>query len=555
MTTGSPTVLILGAGINGCALARELALNGVSVWVVDCADLAAGATAGSSRLVHGGLRYLEYGEFDLVKESLAERARLVRLAPQFVRPLQLWIPVSSRLGGAIGAIGRFFGWKYWPVPKAERGALLVRAGLAFYDAYTHDPHWPKYQVARTSQPGTLRVDSKKYRWLLSYFDAQVAFPECLTTALLEDACNLSEKQGLDFRVMTYSKATLCGSTVQIVPVAENLGTAATIDPAVIINATGAWVDETLERLHVPSERLIGGTKGSHFFTFNERLREAIQCQGIYAEASDGRPIFITPLDGAVLVGTTDVPFEGPPEQATATESELRYLLDTVNSILPEVRLTWSDIDFHCSAVRPLPYVTAATTGAITRRHALVKNESAVVPLFSIVGGKLTTMRSLAESTAAAVLAQLGRSATANSQDRPIPGGEDYPPDGEALGARLRKIAERTGFSADSVRAVWRLCGSQTECYLTNPPDRELLPDTDFPCCYARAAIERQWASTLADLVERRLMLLYHQRLTRACLVRLAKLLVETGRLATAQVESAVTGEIERLGARYGKRIE
>ena len=222
MTTGSQTVLILGAGINGCALARELALNGVSVWVVDNADLATGATSGSSRLMHGGLRYLEYGEFDLVKESLAERARLLRLAPQFVRPLQLWIPVSNRLGGIIGAIGRFFGWKYWPAPNAERGVVLVRAGLAFYDAYAHDPHWPKHQLARTTQPGTLPVDAEKYRWLLSYFDAQVAFPECLTTALLEDARNVANKQGLDFRVLTYSKATLCDATVQIMPVAENL---------------------------------------------------------------------------------------------------------------------------------------------------------------------------------------------------------------------------------------------------------------------------------------------------------------------------------------------
>jgi glycerol-3-phosphate dehydrogenase len=555
MTTGSPTVLILGAGINGCALARELALNGVSVWVVDCADIAAGATAGSSRLVHGGLRYLEYGEFDLVKESLAERARLVRLAPQFVRPLQLWIPVASRLGGAIGAIGRFFGWKYWPAPKAQRGVVLVRAGLAFYDAYAHDPHWPKYSIARTSQPGTMRVDAKKYRWLLSYFDAQVAFPECLSAALLEDARNISEVQGLDFRVLTYSKATLCGQTVQILPIAEELGTSATVDPAVIINATGAWVDETLEQLRVPSERLVGGTKGSHFFTFNRRLRDALQCQGIYAEASDGRPIFITPLDDAVLVGTTDVPFEGSPEKARASEAELHYLLNAVNAILPEVRLAWSDIDFHTSAVRPLPRVTAATTGAITRRHALVKNEAAEVPLYSIVGGKLTTMRSLAESTTATVLAELGRSTTVNSRNRHIPGGEDYPPDADALTERLREIAQRTGFSADSARAVWRLCGSQTEKYLTKTGDHELLPDTDLPCSYARAAIERQWASTLADLVERRLMLLYHQRLTRACLARLAELLVETGRLAAVEVDSAVTCEIERLVARYGKRIE
>lgn len=185
---------------------------------------------------------------------------------------------------------------------------IVRAGLAFYDAYSHDPHWPKYQVVRTSKPEALPVDRTQYRWLVSYFDAQVPYPECLTTALLEDARSISETQGLDFRVLTYSKATLRDNTVEIVPVGDDQGNVTTLQPAVIVNATGAWVDETLERLHVPSERLMGGTKGSHFFTFHDRLRKSLDCQGIYAEASDGRPIFILPLNEAVLVGTTDIPF-------------------------------------------------------------------------------------------------------------------------------------------------------------------------------------------------------------------------------------------------------
>src|SRR6202521_4918791 len=114
MTTGPARVLILGAGINGCAIARELLLGGAAVWLVDSADIASGATSGSSRLIHGGLRYLEFGELDLVKESLPERPRLLRLAPQFVHPLRLWIPVSSRFGGLFGAAGRFFGWRWWP---------------------------------------------------------------------------------------------------------------------------------------------------------------------------------------------------------------------------------------------------------------------------------------------------------------------------------------------------------------------------------------------------------------------------------------------------------
>src|SRR5579859_7583382 len=130
-------VLILGAGINGAALARELLLGGISVVVVDTGDLAGGATAYSSRLIHGGLRYLEYGEFDLVRESLAERTRLLRQAPHLVRPLKLYIPISNRLGGLRKSVGRFFGWNAPGTtrPGPPRGLWLVRAGLSLYDRY------------------------------------------------------------------------------------------------------------------------------------------------------------------------------------------------------------------------------------------------------------------------------------------------------------------------------------------------------------------------------------------------------------------------------------
>ncbi len=558
MNSGSPPVLVLGAGINGCALARELALNGVSVWLVDTADIASGATSYSSHLIHGGLRYLEYGEFDLVKESLAERTRLLQLAPQFVRPLKLWIPAASRWGGLNSAIGKFFSWPWWPtpVPKAGRGVTLIRAGLALYDAYARDPHLPKHACLPVSAAQALAVNPKKYRWLCSYYDAQVAFPERLVLALVEDARQLSVREGLDFRVFTYHQATLSGDVVEVSPVAPHDAQTATcrLKPAVIINATGAWVDETLRRLHVESARLMGGTKGSHLFTFHPRLRERLAGQGIYAEARDGRPIFITPLAQAVLIGTTDEPFEGPPEQAVATNRELDYLLDAVNSILPDVRLSRSDIAFHYSAVRPLAHASAATPAAITRRHAVIRHDTARVPTFSVVGGKLTTMRSLAEITAGEVLQQLARPVTANSRARLIPGAEDYPANADAVTGAWESIARRLGFERSTIAAVWQLCGTRTEAILASSDDRALLDGTDLPCSLARWTIQHEYARTLADLVERRLMLLYHQDLRKACLDRLAALLAEAGHLPPAQLTAAVTDEIARLQARYGKRV-
>ncbi len=550
-------ILILGAGINGCAIARELLLNGVSVWVVDTADIASGATSGSSRLIHGGLRYLEYGEFDLVRESLGERTRLLRLAPQFVRPLRLWIPSATRFDGLVTSVGRFFGWQWWPnkVPPRGRGVALVRAGLSLYDAYARDPLLPKHQVASVAD-SPIPFDRKRYRWASSYYDAQVVFPERLAVALLQDAQQLAKRGGLDFRVLTYHAATLERDTVEIASAAS--GVAAqhlTLRPAAIINATGAWVDQSLRRLHVDSRRLMGGTKGSHLFTFSQRLRDALGGEAIYAEAPDGRPVFITPLADAVLVGTTDEPFEGPPETAQATQKEIDYLLGAVDMVLPGVELRASDVDFHYSAVRPLPYVHASAPAAITRRHALVRHDNASVPLFSVVGGKLTTMRSLAAMTTTAVLAALGRAPTANSESRVIPGGESYPADAAAVDAACNELAQRCALPLAATKGVWRLCGTRSGDILAASSDRELLPGCELPCSLARWAIEREWAATLADLVERRLMLLYHQRLRRADLARLAQLLAEQGRLASDGVETAVAAEIQRLAQRYGKRLD
>lgn len=553
MTIGEQPVLILGAGINGCALARELALNGVSVWVVDIADVAAGATSGSSRLIHGGLRYLEYGDFELVKESLAERSRLLRLAPQFVRPLELWIPVENRFGGAVAAVGRFFDWRNWPKPSRPRGLWLIRAGLSMYDAYARDPLLPKHRTWKASDPQAPPVNRQRYRWLSAYYDAQVEFPERLSLAMLADAQAMSQAAGLDFRVYTHHEARLRGDVVEISPLGS-IGVQQSLRTPLIVNATGAWVDETLARLEVPSPRLMGGTKGSHLFTFEPSLRAALGKRGIYAEARDGRPIFITPLGDAVLIGTTDEPFDRSPEQAQMSEEEIAYLLDAVNGVMGEVRLTRADVDFHYSAVRPLPKSDAQTPGAISRRHALVKTDAAGLPLLSLVGGKLTTMRSLAETAAAEVLSQLGRTPSRNSQNRLFPGAEDYPATPAALRDAQQAIAGRTSFDVTTVAAVWPLFGTRTEAVLSSDADRRLLDGLPLPRSVARWAIRHEWAATLADLVERRLMLLYHHQCSRRCLEQLAEILVEEGRLATNQTTVAVDDEIERLLTRYGKRV-
>jgi glycerol-3-phosphate dehydrogenase len=563
-STLSP-VLILGAGINGAAIARELALNHVPVCLVDIADVAYGATAHASRLIHGGLRYLEYGEFDLVRESLAERTRLLRLAPQFVKPLRLFIPIENRWGGLWTSAQRFLfkGRVATPRgdrrrPAASRGLWLVRLGLRLYDTYARDPQLPRHATHSAAEEHSITLSSK-YRWLCSYYDAQIRFPERFVLAMLADGSAAGTAAGTTFDVFTYHRAVLAGRTATIFA-KDREQPVCSFEPAAIVNATGAWVDLTLARLGVKSQRLMGGTKGSHIVTWNQSLHAALtnngrSYAGLYAEAADGRPVFVLPFGDAVLIGTTDEAYEGDPANACATSEEIDYLLATANELLPQVQLTEADVDLHYSGVRPLPYVGDATPASVTRRHWLAENRAAPVPFYSVVGGKLTTCRSLAEETTALLLARLGQPVIATSSDRPIPGAEGYPPDETEQNECRQILAARLGFSVPQVSAVWQLYGTRTEAVLSAcPGDVASLPGTVFPTAAVRYAIRHEWVRSLDDVVERRAMLLYDHRLCEAALRRAAELLAEEGVIASSEIPGQVEQCCTRLRTRFGKRV-
>lgn len=499
---------MLGGGINGAAVARELAVNGVGVALVDQADLASGATAYSSRLIHGGLRYLEYGEFSLVRESLRERTRLLRLAPDFVKPLELFIPSTNRWGGLAASAARMVGLERWAKPPSRgRGAWLVDSGLWFYDVYAQDRTLPRHRGLRTASGRGLPVDAQRYPWQSSYYDAQIRFPERFVVALLTDAVRAAAEGGQRCEVWTYHRARLSKGTAEVVDCAGQIK--ATFEPALIVNATGAWVDLTLDELHVRHRQLIGGTKGSHFLTTHAALREALDGRGIYAEASDGRPVFILPFGPSTLVGTTDEAFRGNPAEAIATDPEIEYLLDAVNTLLPQFGLTRDDVEQHYCGVRPLPAVDAARPGAITRRHWIERADDCQPPLVSLIGGKLTTCRSLAEEVVDAVLPLIGRTRTASTRDRPLHEAKD--------------------------------------CAIVD--GKAIEPSA------ARYSIEHEWVERLPDLVERRLMSVFDPQLRRSTLVELAQELVAAGKLPADRVEAEVDAVTESLAARLGKRVE
>lgn len=570
----SPDVVILGAGINGAALARELVLNGASVSVVDEDDVACGTTRWSTRLVHGGLRYLEYGETGLVRESLAERARLVRLAPHLVQPLGFYVPLRGRLGGLRAAAARILGFdslaRRFADPRG-RGALAVDLGLRMYDFLARGTGWPRHRMVHAGGEGLPRVDARRYPLAALYDDARMTLPERFTVELLVDAARIAAEQGLPFAVHTRRVARLDDAgRLHLLRADDGTRPEATrLAPRAVVNATGAWVDRTNRAcLPGPDARrpLVGGTKGSHLVLDHPPLRAALGARAVYAEAEDGRPVFVIPFASRfVLVGTTDLPFAADPATARADAAEIDYLLGVAAALFPDTAPPRASLVGHYAGVRPLPATDGAPAG-ITRRHMLVPLEGTPVPAWAIVGGKLTTCRSLAEEAAPRVLAALGRRVVASSRERPLPGA-CAPERSAALVAEIAAAAGSAGVPPAVARAgaaaAVALLGARAAGILelasrADPARRaELLAPlagSDLPAAVVPLCLAEEWAESLGDLVERRLVLPLVTPLSVATIRAVAEAMVRAGRLDPARLEGEVDALVAGLVERHALRF-
>jgi glycerol-3-phosphate dehydrogenase len=367
-------LLIIGGGINGLGIAADAAARGLSTLLVEKGDFGGGTTAASSRLIHGGLRYLQHMELSLVRESLRERGLLLRQRPHLVHRLPLLIPwLRGRRPG---------GWAIW-------------TGLQLYQALARDPLFaPPRALNRAAverrEPGLSRRGLQGGHL---YEDAQVPFPERLCIELLRETVEAGGTALNHTRVVALhqQEGRVTGARLRD----ELDGREWDVAAALTINAAGPWVDCVNRLLPHPPPPLLGGTWGSHLVLPHrpEGPRGAL-----YAAAKrDGRPFFLLPWDGRLLVGTTDVPFEGDPDTLQVQEWEVEYLLEETNLLFPGCRYAAADVQFTTIGVRPLP-ATGAAPGAITRRHFLVDHAARhnIAGLASVIGGKLTTYRSLAE---------------------------------------------------------------------------------------------------------------------------------------------------------------
>lgn len=582
-------VLILGAGINGAAVARDLAINGIPVCIVDTGDVAGGATSRSSRLIHGGLRYLEYRDTALVRESLLERERLLQLAPQFVKPLRLTIPVAHRFGGLWAGFVRFSGLARTPIGKhllkfgqGPRGLIAIKAGLSMYDRLASSDSLPPHEIQRANNNARQSMSagsgarntkpSDRFRWLCSYSDAQIEFPERFVLAMLEDARRAATEAGTMFDVLPYHKAvaTKSSTDISIIPTTTDESppkdsSARTISPSIIVNATGAWGDRTLESLGLREKQLFAGTKGSHLFTSHAPLIDAVGNNGIYAEADDGRLIFILPCTGGVLIGTTDEPFADDPGNAVSTPDEIEYLLRMVEEVFPNAGLTADNVNMHHAGVRPLPRCDSKSASAIPRGHSIEQTTLNGTPLLTLVGGKLTTCRSLAEEVCNMIFSTQHVARREQTTDRPLPSSGNTTDQTRQSSPNFAQLAAQHNLHADQVATVWPLIGDRldeafphrdTESAISSDicDQNESLFGTNIPKTFAKWSITNEWCTTLDDLVERRLMLIFHPTIHHAALKELAEELVNAGHLQESRIDAEIDRVSQRLQKFYGKTV-
>jgi glycerol-3-phosphate dehydrogenase len=420
-------VLIIGGGINGLATFRDLALQGVDVALVERDDFVSGASAASSHMIHGGIRYLENGEFRLVHEAVTERNALLRTAPHFVRPLQTTIPIFSTFSGVLSAPLRFL--RHGGGKHHERGAALIKIGLVIYDSFSrgggvlgkgtvprHTFHGRKRSLAQLPR---LNPDVK---YTATYWDASLHDPERLAIDVLRDG----RAAGGD-RARAANYAAAVGVDSGRVVLRDTLtGEETRFSASVVVNASGPWTDFTNLALGDPT-RYMGGTKGSHVVLDHPELLAATGGRELFFENEDGRIVLIYPLKGRVLVGTTDLEHDMA-DPIVCTEAEVDYFIELIGQVLPDIPVERSQIVYRFAGVRPLPGHDDVSPGFVSRDYRiesapLVGGDATVL---SLIGGKWTTFRASAEHLADRALQLLARPRRSSTRGVPIGGGRGYP---------------------------------------------------------------------------------------------------------------------------------
>jgi glycerol-3-phosphate dehydrogenase len=481
---GPLDVLVIGGGIVGTGIARDLSLRGLKVALVEQHDLASGTSSRPTRLIHGGLRYLEMFDFALVRTDMREREVLLRLAPHLVRPLPFLMPMYSR---------------------SVLYRAKVQAGMQLYDALSFDKSLPtrqwlnRRQVLR-AEPGLNPTDLQG-AW--QFYDGQVSLVERL---VIENALDAADQGGL---ILTYAPAVgfirdpsgaVTGAVVRDAVSGREVEARARLT----VNATGPWLDLTTAGLRHGHRPLLRLTKGVHVVTPSASRHAHV----LFAQR-DGRLFFVIPWLGYSLVGTTDTDYSGDPSEVAATEEDVAYLIDEARRAFPAA--PFDEIYYTWAGVRALVRMEHVNESKVSRKHALHDHlrRDGIPGIVSVVGGKITGYRAIAEEVGNLVARRLGHRERGDSvtQTHPLPGGHltDLP---TYVRDEIWPRAHALGLDRQQAEDLGSIYGSLAPSVLERAERDPRLAERVCPhqptiVAQLERAVVDEWAMSLADVLLRR----------------------------------------------------
>ena len=468
-------VVVIGGGINGVAIARQCARAGKHTLLVEQSDFSSGVTSRSTRIIHGGLRYLEHGEIGLVRESLREREKLLREKSHLVHPMHFLLLLNE---------------------TSKRNALKIRLGLWLY----------RRIAGRSPGKGVNEIELKQleraldagHRWsFFNYEDAQCEFPERLVAEWLMEAA----EAGAVVRNHTEALAVdVAHGRVHGVLLRDQLtGKDERVNAAWVINCSGPWVDRVCQRSSIRTATpMVGGIRGSHIVLprFSGSPNAAI-----YTEALDGRPIFVLPWNDQILAGTTEVADSGDPGKTVPSPDEISYLIRSVAQLFPKAKISAQSVKHAFAGIRPLPYSPGNRPSAITRRHILHDHaDDGAARMISLIGGKLTTAASLARECAR----KIGLSA---AEPKVLAMGPEASLD-PLLDEAVLEIARIGAVSEESARGMLEWHGKRAAdiarmALVSAELRAPICPHTSHVVAEVVEAYRREYAVTLGDVLLRR----------------------------------------------------
>ena len=492
--TGPTDLFIIGGGINGCAIARDAVGRGLTVALAEQGDLAQATSSASTKLFHGGLRYLEYFEFRLVREALEERETLLVAMPHISWPMRFVLPYSPdmRFEGDTPT-GRLLS-RFMPWMKGRRPAWLIRLGLFLYDSLGGRKILPRARKLDLTRDPAGRPLQSKFHVAYEYSDCWVEDSRLV-------ALNARDAAQRGAAIMTQTRVTLASRQGDLWEVVTEGPAGRQVHHArALVNAGGPWVEDVVRNVvHLDTRESVRLVRGSHIVT--RKLYDLDRCY--FFQGTDGRIIFAIPYEqDFTLIGTTDQDHKGTPGEVACTEAERDYLLVFASRYFAKP-VTAQDVVWTYSGVRPLYDDGAKSATAATRDYVLSLDANGA-PLLNVFGGKITTHRRLAESALAKLVPYFPQATGLWTARAPLPGG-DFPHDGVA--ALVADLKARYAFLSDYwAKRLVRAYGSEAASVLGRAATAADL-GRDFGATLTEAEvgwqIRHEFARRAADVVWRR----------------------------------------------------